>query len=71
MLALDVPSGLDADTGAVVGPHGVALRASRTLTFIGDKPGLHTCDGRDHAGEVQVDALGIDAEHLRRGRRRS
>ncbi len=64
VLALDVPSGLDADTGAVVGPHGVALRASRTLTFIGDKPGLHTCDGRDHAGEVEVDLLGIGPEHF-------
>jgi hydroxyethylthiazole kinase-like uncharacterized protein yjeF len=61
VLALDVPSGLDADTGAVIGPHGAALRAIRTLTFIGDKPGLHTCDGRDHAGEVQLEPLGLDA----------
>lgn len=64
VLALDVPSGLDADTGAVVGPHGVALHAMRTLTFIGDKPGLHTFEGRDHAGEVQVDPLSIDAERF-------
>ena len=66
VLALDVPSGLDADTGAVVGQHGggagIALRAVRTLTFIGDKPGLHTCDGRDVAGEIQLDALAIDAQ---------
>ena len=63
VLALDVPSGLDADTGAVVGQHGdaIALRAARTLTFIGDKPGLHTCDGRDMAGEIEVDSLAIDA----------
>jgi hydroxyethylthiazole kinase-like uncharacterized protein yjeF len=33
----------------------------RTLTFIADKPGLHTLGGRDHAGEVQVDGLGLDA----------
>ncbi|MDQ2990426.1 MAG: NAD(P)H-hydrate epimerase, partial [Pseudomonadota bacterium] len=64
VLALDVPTGLDADTGAVVGPHGVALRAMRTLTFIADKPGLHTFEGRDYAGEVQVDALAIDPEDL-------
>jgi hydroxyethylthiazole kinase-like uncharacterized protein yjeF len=64
VLALDVPSGLDADTGAVVGPHGVAIRAIRTLTFIGDKAGLHTFEGRDHAGEVQVDSLAIEAEHV-------
>ena len=61
ILALDVPSGLDADTGAVIGPDGVAVRASRTLTFIGDKAGLHTFEGRDMAGEVLVAPLGIDA----------
>ena len=62
VLALDVPSGLDADTGTVVGPHGAAIHAMRTLTFIADKPGLHTLGGRDHAGEVQVDGLGLAAE---------
>ena len=61
VLALDVPSGLDADTGAIIGPDGVAIQAARTITFIGDKPGLHTLEGRDCAGEVQVAALGIDA----------
>ena len=61
VLALDVPSGLDADTGAVVGPHGVALRACRTATFIGDKVGLHTNDGQDYAGAVQVCGLDLDA----------
>jgi hydroxyethylthiazole kinase-like uncharacterized protein yjeF len=59
-LALDVPSGLDADTGAIVGPDGIAVQASHTITFIGDKPGLYTCDGRDHAGDVQVARLDID-----------
>jgi hydroxyethylthiazole kinase-like uncharacterized protein yjeF len=61
ILALDVPSGLDADTGAIVGPDGVAVRATHTATFIGDKPGLHTCDGRDHAGIVEVCRLDLDA----------
>ena len=61
VLALDVPSGLNADTGAVVGPGGVAVRASHTLTFIADKPGLHTADGRDHAGLVEVATLGVAA----------
>jgi hydroxyethylthiazole kinase-like uncharacterized protein yjeF len=68
VLALDVPSGLDADTGAVIGTGigtdhgagGVAIRATRTITFIGDKPGLHTCEGRDYAGQVQLAPLGID-----------
>lgn len=61
VLALDVPSGLDADTGAVIGPDGVAIEATHTITFIGDKPGLHTFEGRDHAGAVQVATLDIDA----------
>jgi len=64
ILALDVPSGLDADTGAVIGPDGVAVRATHTITFLGDKPGLHTADGRDHAGRVTVDALDVDASAL-------
>ena len=63
VLALDVPSGLDADTGAIVGlgDDGVAIRATHTITFIADKPGLHTCDGRDHAGLVDLSRLDIDA----------
>ncbi len=64
VLALDVPSGLDADTGAVVGPDGVAIEATQTITFIGDKPGLHTFAGRDHAGEVKVAELAIDPSLL-------
>ena len=61
VLALDVPSGLDADSGAPVGPDGIAIEAACTITFIGDKPGLHTFAGRDYAGEVLVATLGIDA----------
>lgn len=65
VLALDVPSGLDADTGTVVGGEdALAVQATHTITFIGNKPGLHTCDGRDHAGQVRVDTLGIDEEHF-------
>jgi hydroxyethylthiazole kinase-like uncharacterized protein yjeF len=48
ILALDVPSGLDADTGRVLG---TAIRADDTVTFIALKPGLLTLDGPDHAGE--------------------
>lgn len=63
VLALDVPSGLDADTGAVVGGEaGAAVRATHTVTFIGDKPGLHTAEGRDHAGIVVASNLEIDRE---------
>lgn len=56
-LALDVPSGLDSDSGRI---RGCALRADHTLTFIGLKPGLFTADGPDYAGELHLDTLGVD-----------
>lgn len=65
VLALDVPSGLDADTGAIVGPDGVAVRASHTITFIANKPGLHTNHGRDYAGLVQVANLEIEDHYFK------
>ena len=56
VVAIDVPSGLDADTGAWVG--GVTgVVASTTITFIGDKPGLHTAAGLDAAGTVVVEPI--------------
>ena len=58
ILAVDIPSGLCADTGRVLGK---AVRATRTITFIAGKPGLFTLDGPDHCGQVMVDALGLDA----------
>ena len=64
VLALDVPSGLDADSGAVLGPEGVAIRATHTITYLADKPGLHTLDGRDHAGHVRVEMLGVATDLL-------
>ena len=66
VLALDVPSGLDADTGAVVGGvDGIAVRATHTITFIGDKPGLHTGQACDHAGAVTVATLEAAASAAR------
>ncbi|GGC99701.1 NAD(P)H-hydrate dehydratase [Undibacterium terreum] len=62
VLSLDVPSGLDADTGQVVGQQGIAVHATHTLTFIGNKPGLHTGAGKDYAGEVEVADLAIDQQ---------
>ncbi len=60
VVALDVPSGLDSDRGAWVGDV-EGVRADLTVTFLGDKPGLHTGAGIDAAGEVQVDRLGLEA----------
>jgi hydroxyethylthiazole kinase-like uncharacterized protein yjeF len=60
-LALDIPSGINADTGAVMG---TALRATHTITFIALKPGLLTLDGPDHCGEIRVAGLGLDVGAL-------
>lgn len=65
VLALDIPSGLNADTGSIVGDDRIAVRATHTITFIGDKPGLHTCEGRDYAGEVHVADLDIDQKYFK------
>lgn len=60
VVAVDVPSGIDADRGCVVGGTGdVAVRATVTVTMIADKPGLHTGAGCDHAGRVVVAALAL------------
>jgi len=57
-IALDVPSGLNADTGAWV--DGVAgVHATATVSFLGAKPGLFTADGIDACGEVVIDTLGL------------
>jgi len=57
-LALDIASGINADTGAMMG---TALRATHCITFIALKPGLLTLDGPDHCGEIRVADLGLDA----------
>lgn len=61
LLALDCPSGLDADTGRPTGP---TIRASHTLSFIAGKPGLFTADGPDLCGEISVETLGLDVDML-------
>lgn len=62
VVAVDVPSGLDADRGAIVGgPGATAFRADVTVTMIADKPGLHTGAGAALAGRVVVAELGLPA----------
>ena len=56
VMAIDIPSGLNADTGAVMG---TAVRARITVSFIGLKVGLYTAAGREHAGEILFDDLGV------------
>lgn len=66
IVALDLPSGLAADSGAVPGgwPNAV-IRADMTVTFIGMKLGLLTGQGPDCAGAVTADALGVNVPRLR------
>lgn len=59
VLAVDLPSGLAADTGATMGP---IVRASHTLSLLTLKPGLFTAQGRDAAGEVWFDDLGLPTQ---------
>ncbi len=56
VLAIDLPSGLEADTGRVLGS---AVVAETTITFIGVKQGLLTGAGPDHCGRLCFDDLGV------------
>jgi NAD(P)H-hydrate epimerase len=56
VLAVDIPTGLDADTG--VAPESI-LRADRTVTFAAAKPGHYLGDGPDIAGELTIADIGL------------
>ena len=56
ILSLDIPSGLDADTGAV---WGAAIMAERTISFIGLKLGFYLGEGPNHTGIVMFDDLDL------------
>jgi hydroxyethylthiazole kinase-like uncharacterized protein yjeF len=56
VLAVDIPSGVNASTGEVAGP---AVQATVTVTFHGLKVGLSVAPGRFHAGEVTVAEIGL------------
>jgi NAD(P)H-hydrate epimerase len=59
VLALDVPSGLCADTGKV---QGIAVRAAATVTFIGVKSGCWLQAGPEHVGRLHLAALDVGME---------
>ena len=61
VLALDIPSGVNADSGAI---HEAAVRAEITVTFVALKSGLFLGAGAEHAGVVLLEDLGVVAPTL-------
>lgn len=64
VLAVDVPSGLDGDTGAV---RGAAIRATETVTFVTLKPGHLLEPGRSLCGQLSVADIGTGGAALEEG----
>jgi len=60
VIAVDVPSGLNADTGACLSAH---VKAQFTLSLLTLKPGLFTADGREACGELWFNSLGVSPSH--------
>jgi NAD(P)H-hydrate epimerase len=63
VISLDLPSGIDPDTGEA---EGAAIRATATLTLALPKPGLFSPTGREHAGRVHLADIGLPAALYRR-----
>lgn len=57
VLSVDIPSGLDANTGSV---HGIAVKANDTVTFIAQKLGMYTAQARHYCGKIHFSTLGVD-----------
>ncbi len=62
-IAIDVPTGLDAETGEVWNP---AFQADCTYTFVAFKTGFATSTARQHLGEVKVCSIGVPRKLVRR-----
>jgi NAD(P)H-hydrate epimerase len=62
ILAIDVPSGLDCDTGRPAGP--ACIRATRTVTFVAEKVGFAAPDALAYIGIVTVADIGCPPELL-------
>ena len=59
VVACDLPTGLDGDTGRVLGE---AVRADMTVTFTATKPGLYLDQGRVYSGQVRVIDIGLPGD---------
>ena len=56
VISVDVPTGLDSDTGR---SRGAAIRANETVTFIGLKQGFFLADGKNHTGRIALCDIGV------------
>lgn len=63
ILAVDVPSGLDCDTGKPLGP---CVRAKRTVTFVAEKAGFSDPESREYTGKITVGDIGCPRELIER-----
>ena len=63
VLSIDIPSGLDGDTGDVLG---VCVKATATVTMSAAKKGFFLKDGPSHVGELTVADIGIPSVLLKR-----
>jgi NAD(P)H-hydrate epimerase len=61
VVAVDLPSGMNCDTGE---PLGVCVRASRTVTFVAEKVGFATTTAREYTGEVIVGDIGCPRQAI-------
>ncbi len=60
ILAVDIPSGLDCDTGQ---PHDIAVKANCTVTFVAVKKGFTHEDAQRYTGEVYVASIGVEPKY--------
>ena len=58
-IALDIPSGLDGDTGQ---PSSTTIRADITCSFVAAKPGLLSVEAQPYVGELQIVDIGVPTE---------
>ncbi len=59
VVSVDIPSGLDCDKGTVLG---IAVKASKTVTFVASKTGFFKESGKEHAGELIVSDISVPKE---------
>lgn len=60
IMSVDIPSGMDCDTGLAVGPEDTVIRPVATVSFCGSKPGF--ARGKGFAGKVKVAPIGVPRE---------